>query len=155
MAATTEPDARFGPDWTSAAVAGLLSAMIVGIVVWLGFDSSIITEDIPSPFGLNGAGAGWVILLAIGIIAGLLYGALNSIEALDRWASTSRTGAILGLAYGIVLWVVAIVLVPLSVGDGPDGIGEYALSVDGFLGYALFGVLIGFLYLLVPVIRSS
>lgn len=152
--ASAEPPVATGPDWLSGVAAGIVAAVIVGIVVWVGFDAAIIEEDIPDPFGLTGAAAGWGVLLVIGILAGVIYSAMNAVEAIDAWASTARTGAILGLAYGVVLWLLAVVTIPLISGDGLDGIGDYAVSADGILGYALFGVVIGFLYLLIPVLRN-
>lgn len=143
-----------GPDWPSAAVAGLFAALLVGVVVSVGFDAAIIEESIPGPVGLSGFVAGWVILLAIGLVVGVVYGALNAIEAIDALASTPRTGALLGLAYGLVLWAIAVVTVPLLLGDGVGGIGDYAVTGAGVLSYALLGVIVGFMYLLIPVLRG-
>lgn len=154
--ATTTDDALdpSGPDWTSAAAAGLIAGVIVGLVVWVGFDPDIIKEDIPDTLGGSGIVIGWGVLLAIGLVSGLIYGGLNAIPQIDAWASTPQTGAVLGLVYGTVLWIAAVIVVPLIDGAGLDGIGDYALTAEGFLAYALFGVIIGFTYLLVPVLRS-
>lgn len=151
---TADPLEPTGPNWLSGVIAGLIAAVIVGIVIWLGFDAAIIEEDIPDALGQSGAAAGWVVLLAIGILVGLIYAGLNAIPAIDEWASTAQTGAILGLGYGLILWVVAVIVVPLINGDGIDGIGDYAVTFEGVLGYALLGVIIGFVYLLVPVLQS-
>lgn len=153
-AASNEPVGSSGPDWVSGAVAGIAAAFVVGIVIYFGFDPDIIEESIPDPIGQSGAVVGWLILLVIGVVVGLVYGALNAIEQFDVWASTSRTGGLLGLAYGLALWVLAVLIVPFLMGDGADAIGEYAVTAEGLLGYVLFGVLVGFFYLLVPVLRS-
>lgn len=152
---STAPVGPLGPDWVSGAISGLLASAIVGVIIYLGFDAAIIEESIPDPFGQSGAAIGWVILLVIGIIVGLVYAALNSIEQFDVWASTARTGASLGVVYGMVLWVIAITLVPFAMGDGADAIGDYAVSVEGILAFALLGAFVGFLYLLVPVLRTE
>lgn len=150
----SEPVGPLGPDWVSAVASGLIASLVVGIVIYVGFDAAIIEESIPDPFGQSGLVAGFAILLVIGVFVGLVYGALNAIPQLDEWASTSRTGGILGLVYGLVLWGLAVVSVPFVMGDGASGIGDYAVSLEGLLGYALFGVLVGVLYLLVPVLRT-
>ena len=142
------------PDWLSAALAGIISVIVVGAIVWIGFNPDIITVSIPSPFGISGALAGWTLLVVIGLVVGLAYATLNTISVISAWASTARTGTITGLIFGILLWVLAILVVPFLVGDGIESIGDYAVSVEGFLGYALLGVLIGFLYLLIPIIRA-
>lgn len=142
-----------GPDWIAAGVAGVVSAIIVSIALF-GIDADIIETDIPNALDMSGAGAGFALVLVVGIVAGIVYGALNAVGAIDEWASTAQTGAILGLGYGLVLWAVAVVLVPLIQGDGVDAIGDYAVTFEGILAFALMGVLIGFIYLLVPVLRT-
>jgi len=135
-------------------IAGIIAAVVTGIVIHFGFNPDIIGVHIPETIGQSGDAVGWVLLIGIGAILGLVYAALAQAEALAAYLDTPRTAGIAGLGYGIVLWVLAIIVVPFIEGDGVDGIGEYAVTVDGFLGYALLGVLIGVGYLLLPLATS-
>lgn len=132
-----------GRDWLSGAVGGLAGAVVTGVVIQLGFDASIISSDIPSAVGMSGLATGWVVLLAIGAVVGLVYAGLARLDPLAGWAAMPNTGAALGLGVGLVLWAVALVVVPLLVGGS---IGAYAVTTRAVLSYALLGVVLGLVY---------
>lgn len=130
-------------DWLWGAVGGLAAALVTGLVIQLGFDASIISRDIPASVGTSGLAAGWVVLLAIGGVVGLVYAGIARIDPLSEWAARPNTGAALGLGFGLVLWVGALIVVPIIVGGS---IGAYALTLRGALAYALLGVVVGLVY---------
>lgn len=147
----TETDAAatesFDPyTWLTGIVAGLLGAVLTGLVIQFGFDPTVLSEGIPSGFGTSGLTTGWVIFLAIGAVLGLVYTALAMIERVGEYAVLPRTGTYLGLLYGLVIWVLAVIVVPLWVGSGAGDIGAYAVNVRGLLSFALLGIVIGLVY---------
>lgn len=142
-----------GPDWSSAAVAGLLSALIVGIGLWV-FDTPVVEEHIPDALGASGAPVGLAILGGIGVVLGLVYALVSTPKSIGRYVERSRTGGLAGLVYGLIIWLVAIVVVPLLVGEGTGAIGEIAVSARAAVAFALLGVLLGVGYLLVRGLRT-
>lgn len=140
--------------YLTGVVAGVVSAILTGLVIYFGFDRAIIGEHIPEAVGLTGDAVGWATLLIIGAVLGLVYAGLANVGALDAYLSTASSAGITGLVYGIVLWVIAIVVVPFLMGDGVGGIGEYAVTVEGILGFALLGSIIGVVYVLLPALTG-
>lgn len=129
--------------WLTGGIAGLVSAVITGVIMHVAFSPTIISQGIPSAFGMSGMATGWVIFLVIGAVTGLIYTALTLINQLGSYAVRPQTGAYLGLAYGVVLWVLAIIIVPLMIGSS---IGQYAVNLEAILSFALLGIIIGIVY---------
>lgn len=149
MASNVDPRASKGVTpyaWLTGLVGGLAGAVVTGIVIQFGFDPAVLSEGIPSGFGTSGMAAGWAIFLVIGAILGLVYTAATMIDRLGSYAAIPRTGAYLGLAYGLVIWVIAVIVVPVLVGAGPSGIGSYAVNLQGILAFVLLGIIIGLIY---------
>lgn len=141
-------------EWLSGPIAGIVAAVVVGLVMHFGFDPEILTSGIPSAIGAEGAAAGWLTFLVIGAILGLVYAALAQLDALAEFAVLPRTGIYLGLVYGLVIWAIAMIAVPLAVENGTGGIGGYALNLQGVLSFALLGIVIGLLYGMSPYTRA-
>lgn len=138
---------------TAGAGAGLVGAVIVGVVIQAGIDPRVLSTGIPGGVGLSGLLAGWAVFLVMGAVLGAVYGALTRIRPLGELADRPGPGAWLGLGYGLVLWGLAVVVVPLWVGAGPSGIGTYAVSVRGALAFGLLGTIIGLGYAISPTTR--
>lgn len=133
--------------------AGIGGAVVVGAVIQFGFDPLVLSRRIPEGVGLSGLVAGWAVLLAVGAGFGTVYAALARIDRVGVRAGSPGSGAALGLGYGVVLWGLAVVIVPLLVGAGPSGIGDYAFSSRGVLAFGLLGTLIGLGYAISPANR--
>lgn len=129
--------------WLTGAVGGLAGAAVTGLVIQFAFDPAIISAGVPAAIGTSGLAAGWVVLLLIGVVVGLVYAGLARLDPLAGWAAMPNTGAALGLGVGLVLWAVALVVVPLLVGGS---IGAYAVTTRAVLSYALLGVVLGLVY---------
>ncbi len=140
--------------WATGGIAGVIAAVVAGAVIYFGFDPDILTEGIPSGVGAEGALAGWGTFLVIGLILGLVYTAVVRLQPLADWAVLPNTGIYLGVVYGLVIWVLAMIAVPLWGGDGTGGIGEYALNLQGVLSFALLGIVIGLVYAMSPYTRA-
>lgn len=149
MASEVDTEAADGSDaytWLTGIVAGLVGAVITGVVIQFGFNPTILSEGIPSGFGVSGMAAGWGIFLVIGAVLGMIYTVAARRDRIRAYAVLPRTGTYLGLLYGLVLWVLAVIVVPLWVGAGAGNIGGYAVNLRGVLSFALLGILIGLLY---------
>lgn len=136
--------------WITGIVAGLVSAIITGIIIQFGFDPAILSSGIPAGFGVSGLSVGWAIFIGIGIILGLIYAGVTRIGRLAGLVGRPRTGVYIGIGYGLVLWVLAVILVPILVGSGAGGVGEYAVNLRGVLSFALLGIIIGLVYAVSP-----
>lgn len=149
MASEVETEASAESDpytWLTGIFAGLVGAVVTGLVIQFGFNPTILSEGIPSGFGVSGMAAGWAVFLVIGAVLGLIYTAATRIDRIRAYAVLPRTGTYLGLLYGLVLWVLAVIVVPLWVGAGSGKIGGYAVNLQGVLSFALLGILIGLIY---------
>lgn len=132
--------------WLTGIVGGVLGAALTGLVIQLGFDETILTDGIPSAVGASGMAAGWGVLLAIGAVLGLVYAGLAHVDALRGYARVPGTGAQMGVVFGLVIWALAAVVVPLAgVGDGTE-LGEYAVNARGILSFVLLGLVLGIVY---------
>lgn len=136
------------PDWTAGAVAGLVAGLVVGIGLAV-VDPAVVETHVPEALGARGAPAGLAVLAVLGLGFGLGYAVLGSVRPVGRLVDRPRTGGAVGLAYGLLLWIVAIVTVPLLVGAGVDAIGEIAVTAPAAVAFALLGSLIGVGYLAV------
>lgn len=128
---------------------GLLATVVTGIVIQFGLDPAILSDGIAGGFGRSGLVAGWAILLATGLLIGLAYAAVATTDRLHTYAAVPGTGAALGFVSGLLLWVLAVVFVPLWVG-GVSDIGTYAVTARGVLSFALLGTVLGLVYGISP-----
>lgn len=154
MATHGQAGARDGADlyeWLSGLGAGLIGSIVAGLVIQFGFDATVLSEGIPASIGREGFAAGWVLLLLSGAILGLIYAGVARIETVRAYAILPGSGAWVGLLYGLVIWVIAVVVVPLWLGDGLGAIGTYAVNLQGVLSFALLGLVTGVAYGASPV----
>lgn len=136
--------------WLTGLLAGLVSAIVTGLLIQFGFDPTVLSEGIPAGIGMSGMVVGWVVFLAIGAVVGIVYTAVTLVDAIGRYASVPDTGAIVGVGFGLVIWIVAVIVVPLWAGAGDGTIGSYGMNLQSVLSFALFGLLIGLVYSVSP-----
>lgn len=133
-------------SWLTGLIAGLVAAGITGILIQFVINPEVLSEGIPSGFGTSGLLAGWVVFLVLGGLLGLVYDGIARIDQLSGSAGRPGTGAYIGAGYGLVLWVIAIIVVPVWVGSGLGDIGTYAVNLRGVLSFVLYGLIIGLVY---------
>lgn len=129
--------------WVAGAAAGVVAGVVTGVVIQFAFNPAVLAEGIPAAIGTRGVLAGWLVLLVLGVLLGVVYAAITRTDPLAGYAGQPNAGGFLGLAYGLVLWALAAILVPLWLGTPGLRVGEYAITAQGVLAYALFGVIIG------------
>jgi hypothetical protein len=124
------------------AVAGLVGG--VGFGIWMSvskpmMDTAMI-KMVAGLLGSDSAFAGWLIHLGISLTAGLVFGAL-----LGQWAIRMMPAIVLGLAYGVVWWVMgALWIMPANMGMPVFEWNDVTSSSFG--GHLVFGLLLGAAY---------
>lgn len=131
-----------------ATLAGLLAGLVYGLFLHVG------TERIPVLGGLIGVPtllAGWLVHLGVSVVLAWAYAALVSNTALARWGHRLSGGWMMGLVYGIAVWIVAAsLLMPLWT----NAVGAVTLPVPDFsamlfVGHLVYGAVLGVAYPLV------
>lgn len=148
--AETKTDRPEDRAWASGAAGGIVAAVLTGLIIQFAFDPAVLTESIPAAVGLSGLPAGWVVLLLFGAVLGLVYAAAAALDPVAEYAGVPGTGVAVGLAFGLVLWVLAVVVTPIWLGVVGVENGYDATNIRAVLGYALFGVVVGLVYALSP-----
>jgi hypothetical protein len=123
----------------SGVVGGLAGGIVFGIVMGVG-------GMLPMVAGLVGGGTavvGFGVHMVISAILGALFGV-----ALGAQAQTYSSGALWGLGYGLVWWVLGpLVLMPLMMGMGVRfGAALTPPMLMSLGGHLLFGVVTGLVY---------
>ncbi|NUQ98652.1 MAG: hypothetical protein HOY79_19560 [Streptomyces sp.] len=124
------------------AASGLVGG--IGMGIWFSVSKPMmntsIIKMIAGLLGSDNAVAGWLIHLAIALSAGLAFGVL-----LGRWAQNMMPAVVLGLAYGVVWWVLgALWIMPANLGMPVFKWNDVTKSSFG--AHLLFGLLLGLAY---------
>lgn len=135
-------------DLLRAGAAALVAGLLMGVLM------AEVAGQMPvvgALYGVEHGLVGWVSHMFHSVLFALLFAACCAVAPLDDVASSLRGSALLGLLWGLVLWLVAAsVVMPvwmLAVGldaSLPD------FSAVGLVSHAVWGVTIGALYVLLP-----
>ena len=99
--------------WRAGALAGIGGGFVMGIMLTLRM-TPVIENAIPALWGLSGGAAGWVVHMANSAVLGVVFAALAGTAALGGYTDSTGASTVLGVAYGVVLWVVlAAVVMPV------------------------------------------
>jgi uncharacterized membrane protein YagU involved in acid resistance len=145
----TETDTDYGLEaWQAGVVAGLAGGFVMGITLTMQM-TPVIENAIPALWGLSGGLAGWVVHMSNSAVLGVVFAVLASTDALRRYSDSVGTGTALGIAYGVVLWVVlAAIVMPIWL----DAVGfPMAPAVPNFnpmslAGHVVYGGVLGATY---------
>jgi hypothetical protein len=115
--------------WLTGAGAGAIGAALAWVLL------IAMGETALSDISVESLG----VLLMPGAVFGLVYAGFASLDRVSALATEPRTGAVLGLGYGLLFWVTTI-------------IGS-AISPSGLLVGVTFGTSIGLLYAVSPYVE--
>lgn len=140
---------------TSALAAALAAGIVAGILLQL----TGRMASVAAVYGLDGVAVGWVLVLLHSLVAGGLFAILVVPLAGDAGGPVGSaledvgpfgTSTVLGVGYGLVLWIVGVaLLVPLllSTFEGADRPLPYLHGVS-LLALLAFGLVLGVLFAL-------
>ncbi|WP_236045073.1 DUF1440 domain-containing protein [Haloarcula nitratireducens] len=139
---------RDSPSWQHGVEAGLIGGLVMGVLFSL-LMPPVIENAIPALVGLSGGLAGWVVHMSLSAVFGVVFVAALTQPRLAA-AAESLGGVVgLGLAYGVILWVVAAgVIMPLGLSavGFPNPPPLPNLGLMGLLTHLVFGLVLGASY---------
>lgn len=128
--------------WKGGALAGLLGGIVMGAMLTMQM-GPVIEVAIPSMYGLEGLAAGWLVHLFHSVVLGVVFaGILSATQLAD---SVGRSAA-LGLAYGVILWVLLAALVmPVWLGavGSPANPPLPNFNPQSLVGHLAYGLILG------------
>jgi len=136
---------------------GVFATLVMGVVQLATGQQGGIEMAFPAMYGVEGPapGVGWAVHLFHGGLLGGLYITVVSHPSLDAAAGDSLRGGVVGLAYGLLLTLVAVgVVMPLwlSLVDFPAAPPLFgAIGTMSVLTHATYGLVLG---ALTPIVRS-
>ena len=136
--------------WKGGALAGLLGGVAMGAMLTTQM-TPVIEVAIPSMYGLEGLAAGWVAHLFHSVVLGVVFGAVAGTLGFDD--SVSRSAG-LGVAYGVVLWVLLAALVmPIWLGavGSPANPPLPNFNPQSLVGHVVYGLVVGAVF---PYVRG-
>lgn len=136
-------------DVLSGVTAGLIGSIVCGSILYVLGEIAILGQLI----GSQGTLKGWLFLLVSGVLGAVGYSlGVKLVASLRFFAGDPRMGAALGLAFGILSWLLAIVVVPrwiLILGFAPPIPPVHWPSLIGLL---IYGAIVGGL---VPILHTQ
>ncbi|WP_440008062.1 histidine kinase [Halomicrococcus sp. SG-WS-1] len=132
-------------DWTSAVLAGVGAGIAMGLLIQFVMG---IMPVIGALYGVESLAAGWIAHLLHSVAFALVFAAVVSRPPLSKYAESTASVTGLGLAYGVVLWLVAAAIVmPIWMGlVGLPSPGVPNVNPQSLVGHLVYGVLLGGLY---------
>lgn len=132
-------------DWTSAVLAGVGAGIAMGLLIQFVMG---IMPVIGALYGVESLAAGWIAHLLHSVAFALVFAAVVSRPPLSEYAESTASIAGLGLAYGVVLWLVAAAIVmPIWMGlVGLPSPGVPNVNPQSLVGHLVYGALLGGLY---------
>jgi signal transduction histidine kinase len=132
------------PNLGQALGGGVLGGIAMG--VFFQFSTGLLPV-IGSLYGIQTPLIGWITHLFHSAVFGLLFAAICAEPRIGRFVSGPFRSGLVGLGWGAILWFLAAgIFMPvwLSLLGVPTEIPN--LSVAGFVGHALWGVILGVAY---------
>ena len=149
--AATRTDAQTGMalDWWQAGiVGGVVGGVVFGVMMTMEM-RMVMEMAIPGMYGLSpGLELGWVIHLFHSAVFGVVFAAAVRYAGGTDRLDSNLTVAVAGLAYGLIVWVLAAsILMPawvnVTMGMGAP-VPDFVMA--SAMGHAVYGVLLGIVY---------
>lgn len=134
--------------WQGGVVGGLVGGVVFGAMMTMQM-RMIMEVAIPGMYGLpEGLAIGWIVHLFHSAVFGLVFAAIVGYTPLEEYLDSNLTLGLAGLAYGILVWIVAAsFLMPAWVGATlPMDPPVPDFNSASAMGHAVFGVLLGIVY---------
>jgi hypothetical protein len=124
-------------------VAGVVGGLVGGVVFGVLMQLTGMIPMVAMLVGSESVAVGWLVHLFNSALFGAIYAAL-----LGRWADRLGTGAGLGMAYGVIWWVLGALLI-MPVWLGMPAFVFNAMAWQSLMGHLIYGLLLGVVYALV------
>lgn len=144
----TSTDTEGATVWVAGALGGIAGGVVFGVMLQQ-MMRPVLAGAIPALWGLSGLSAGWLVHLVNSVVLGLLFAAAVRVTGLDAYASALRSGWAVGVAWGIVLWIVgAAVIMPLWLSAvGFPRVPPFPnFNPQSIPGHVVYGAVLGLVY---------
>lgn len=136
------------PAWAGGVIGGLIAGVVMGMMLSM-MMTPVIEMAIPALYGLQGILAGWIAHLVHSALFGIAFAVLASVAPFDRYTGSVGSSTVLGISYGIVIWVVAagfVMPIWLSAVGFPMAPTLPNFDPMSLVGHAVFGAVLGMVY---------
>jgi len=139
-----EADAS-APTWLSALAAGGIAGVVMGLFLWIPIN---LMPAVAALYGYESVEAGWVAHIFHSLVFAMVFAGVASLPVLKRRVSRFPTSVLVGIAFGVAVWVFgAVVAMPLwlsSIGmDAPTVPNVVPMSL---LAHIVYGGVLGIVY---------
>jgi uncharacterized membrane protein YagU involved in acid resistance len=123
--------------------AGVAAGLAGGIIFGILMQMMGMIPMVAMLVGSEAVAVGWLVHLAISAFIGATYALLFA-----RWADRLATGAVIGLGYGLVWWILGgLLLMPARL--GMDVFVVNTMAWQSLMGHLIYGLILGVVYALV------
>lgn len=130
--------------WVSGTISGLVAGALFGIIL----QDVGMMSTIGSLYGVETALVGWIAHLVHSVVFGLVFVALMRWEPLEKYDGRLVPMILLGIVYGVVLWMLAAsIVLPAWLGVVTGTAATIpTLSGTSLAGHLVFGIVLGGVY---------
>lgn len=145
--------------WKRGAIGGLVGGLLFGVLLSVS-SPGVIHTAIPALYGLGPeAGViGWTLHMSHAVVLGVAFAAVTDTARLRAQFDTNRGGGLVGLTYGLVLWVIlGAVVMPVWLGAMGFAGAPAVPNVDptSMAGHVAYGVALGVTYAVLSDVSSA
>ena len=152
---TTDRDRTVGSTaefvaWKRGAIGGIVGGILFGVLLSVS-SPGVLHTAIPALYGLGPEAGivGWTLHMSHAVVLGIAFAAVTDTARLRPQFDTHRGGGLVGLTYGIILWVVlGAVVMPAWLGAVGFAGAPAVPNVDptSMAGHVAYGVALGVTY---------
>jgi uncharacterized membrane protein YagU involved in acid resistance len=126
-------------------VAGVAGGLVGGVAFGVIMQAIDVMPMVAQLINSDSIAMGWLVHLFNSALFGAIYAAL-----FDRWAGTLAPAVGIGLAYGVLWWVLgALLIMPAWLGMNEMIFQVGTTQWQSLIGHLIYGALLGLVYVLV------
>ncbi|ELZ18728.1 hypothetical protein [Natrinema limicola] len=132
--------------WQAGTVGGIIGAIVFGAMMVVQ-TPGVLEMAIPAMYGLEGGLAGTIVHLSHGAVIGVVFAAL--LVTTGRADASPTTAGLLGLGYGVGVWLVlAVFVMPIWLSAVGFELAPAVpnIAVESLVGHAAYGLVLGIVY---------